>query len=247
MKELHDKVRSQAADLATWNKILEQRVAEQVSEIARMNRLKRFLAPQVAELVSSGDDSVLSSHRREVTVFFCDLRGFTAFSESAEPEDVIAFLEEYHDSLGKLIHAFEGTLGSFAGDGVMVLFNDPLPCPDPSMRAVRMAVNMRDKVFDLAAKWRKYGYELGFGIGIAHGYATLGLISSAVRFDYTAVGAVVNLSARLCAEARSGQILVDSKVQAAVDTIAQLEPVGELTLKGFQRPVRAFNVCGVNT
>lgn len=246
IKQLHDQVRSQAVDLATWNKTLEQRVAGQVSEIERMSRLKRFLAPQIAEIVSSGDESVLRSHRRDVTVFFCDLRGFTAFSETAEPEDVIAVLEEYHDSLGTLINKFEGTLGCFAGDGVMVLFNDPLPCSDPSMRAVRMAVEMRDRVTHLSNKWRKYGYELGFGVGIAHGYATLGRISSAARFDYTAIGSVVNLSARLCGEALSGQILVDGKVQVAIDTIANLEPIGELTLKGFQRPVRAFNVSGVN-
>jgi adenylate cyclase len=247
LKELHDQVRAQAADLASWNKTLEERVAAQVTEIERMSRLKRFLSPQIAEVVSSGDDSVLRSHRREVTVFFCDLRGFTAFSETTEPEDVISVLEEYHDSLGKLINKFEGTLGSFAGDGVMVLFNDPLPCLDPSVRAVRMAVEMRDKITDLSVKWRKYGYELGFGVGIAHGYATLGRISSAARFDYTAVGTVVNLSARLCGEARSGQILVDGKVQAAVDAIAKLEPIGELALKGFQRSISAFNVQALAT
>ncbi len=246
-KKLHDEVRAQAADLAAWNQNLEQRVADQLTEIGRVGRLKRFLSPQIADLVmSSGDDErVLESHRRAVTVVFCDLRGFTAFAETAEPEEVIAVLRAYHDVLGPLIHKHEGTLERFAGDGLNVLFNDPLPCPDPSVRAVRMAVEMRDAVANLALKWRKLGHELGFGMGIAHGYATLGRIGFEGRYDYSAIGTVVNLAARLCAEARSGQILVDGKVHIAVETLTDTEPIGELVLKGMQRPVSAFNILAM--
>jgi class 3 adenylate cyclase len=246
-KKLHDQVRAQAAELAAWNRLLEQRVAEQLSEIERIGRLKRFLSPQIADLVvSSGDhERVLQSHRRAVTVLFCDLRGFTAFAEITEPEEVISVLGAYHEVLGPLIHKYEGTLERFAGDGLNVLFNDPLPCPDPSERAVRMAVEMREAVAGLALKWRKLGYELGFGIGIAHGFATLGRIGFQGRYDYSAIGTVVNLAARLCAEARSGQILVDGRVQVAVEGLAETEPAGELTLKGIQRPVAAFNVLTV--
>jgi adenylate cyclase len=246
IKALHDQVQNQASELAAWNRTLEQRVSAQLAEIERIGRLKRFLAPQVAELVlASGDDRVLESHRRNITVLFCDLRGFTSFAETAEPEEVTGNLKEYHACLGHLIHKHEGTLDRFTGDGVMVLFNDPLPCPDPSHRAVRMAVEMRDGVAALCLRWRKLGYELGFGIGIAHGYATLGRIGFETRLDYTAIGSVVNLAARLCGEARSGQILVDGKVHAAIEGVAEIAPVGELALKGFHRPVRAFNVTGL--
>jgi adenylate cyclase len=242
-KRLHDQVAAQAADLAAWNRTLEQRVEQQLSEIERISRLKRFLSPQVAELiVSSGDDRVLESHRRAITVLFCDLRGFTAFSETTEPEEVMSVLREYHAVLGSLIHKHEGTVERFAGDAIMVLFNDPIPCSDPSLQAVKMAVEMRDQVGALAAKWRKQGYELGFGVGIAHGYATLGRIGFEGRFDYGAVGTVVNLAARLCADAKDGQILIDSKVQSAIEASTSTEPAGELALKGFHRPVRAFNV-----
>jgi adenylate cyclase len=208
--------------------------------------LKRFLAPQIAELVlSRGDERMLESHRRDISVVFCDLRGFTAFAETAEPEDVITVLREYHASLGALVYAFEGTLERFTGDGLMVFFNDPLPCPDPPRQALRMAVEMRRCVGDLSVKWRKYGHDLGFGIGIAHGYATLGRIGSEERLDYAAIGTVVNLAARLCAEAASGQILVDGKVQAAVEEIAETEPAGEFALKGLHRPIAVFNVRGL--
>ena len=243
IKQLHDQVRAQAADLASWNRTLEERVALQLKEIERVGRLKRFLSPAVADMIlSTGDERLLESHRRAVTVVFCDLRGFTAFAESAEPEEVMAVLREYHAVLGALIHKYEGTVERFAGDGIMILFNDPLPCPDPSMRAVRMAVEMRDQVGVLAVSWRKHGHDLGYGMGIAHGYATLGRIGFEGRFDYAAIGTVVNLAARLCSDAKDGQILVDGKVQAAVESDVGTEPAGELVLKGFHRPMRAFNI-----
>jgi class 3 adenylate cyclase len=242
VKALHDKVQAQAADLATWNRTLERRVKEQVAEIERIGRLKRFLSPQVAQLVASGDERVLESHRREVTIVFCDLREFTAFAESAEPEEVIAVLREYHATLGALIDKFEGTVERFAGDGLMVLFNDPFPCPAPSARAVQMASEMRNEVMELAAKWRAHGHELGFGIGIANGYATLGCIGFEGRFQYSATATVANLASRLCDHARNGQILVDAKVHAEVKPMVEFEAVGELDLKGFRRAVKAYNV-----
>jgi len=245
IKALHDQVQAQAADLAKWNRTLEQRVAEQVAEIERIGRLKRFLPPQVAQLVSSGDEHVLESHRREVTVVFCDLRGFTAFAEAAEPEEVIAILRDYYGALGALIDKFEGTVERFAGDGIMVLFNDPLPCEVPWAKAVQMAVAMRDGVAKLVANWRTRGHELGFGIGIAHGFATLGCIGFEGRFQYSATGTVANLASRLCDQAHNGQILVDTKVRAEVEALAELESIGELDLKGFRRPVKAFNVRGL--
>jgi class 3 adenylate cyclase len=230
-------------ELASWNRTLEARVSEQVAEIERISRLKRFLAPQVVDLIlSSGDERMLESHREDVSVVFCDLRGFTRFAEATEPEEVMAVLREYHASLGELIHRHEGTLDRFSGDGFMVLFNDPLPCPDPSLKAVRMAVEMRDVVAELSRKWRHYGPELGFGIGIARGYATLGPIGFEGRFDYSAIGTVVNLAARLCAEAKSGQILVDTKVRSAIEEHAEIDSAGELTLKGIARPVAAHNI-----
>jgi len=252
-KALHDTVdeqskrlAEQAAELAEWNRALEERVATQVGEIERVGRLKRFLSPQVAELVlSSGADKALESHRREITVVFCDLRGFTAFAETAEPEEVMRVLGDYHDALGVLIHEYEATLERFVGDGLMVLFNDPLPCPDPAARAVKMAVAMRDRVHTLAETWRLHGHELGFGIGIAQGYATLGRIGFEGRFDYAAIGSVANLGARLCAEALPGQILVSRPVHAAVAAWIESAPLGDLTLKGFHRPVPAFNVVAL--
>ncbi len=248
LKELTDRVRAQAADLAGWNRTLEDRVAQQLGQIERMDRLKRFLPQQVAELIlSSGDDRVLDSHRRDVTVVFCDLRGFTAFSETSEPEEVMNILREYHAAVGAIIHKFQGTIEHFAGDGLMAILNDPLPCPEPCVQAVRMAAEMRAAVGDLTAKWRKHGYDLGFGVGIAHGYATLGRIGFEGRFDYAAIGAVPNLAARLCDEAKDGQILIDGKVQAAVEVIAELEPLEALTLKGFHRPIKASNVRAIST
>jgi class 3 adenylate cyclase len=243
VKGLTDQVRDQAADLAAWNRTLEARVAEQLAQIERMGRLKRFLAPQVAELIlSSGDENILQSRRRQISVVFCDLRGFTAFAETAEPEEVMGVLQAYHAKLGALIYKYEGTVERFAGDGVLILFNDPLPCPNPCQRAVQMAVEMREQVSVLAASWQKLGHQLGFGVGIAHGYATLGRVGFEGRFDYAAIGSVVNLAARLCAEAKDGQILIDIKVRAEMGSGDSVEPVGDLTLKGFHRPVSAFNI-----
>jgi class 3 adenylate cyclase len=239
---LHDQVQAQAAALANWNQTLKQRAEEQIVELERIGRLKRFLPPQVAELVSSGDEGLLESHRREVSVVFCDLRGFTSFAEAAEPEEVISVLREYHDTLGVLIDKFEGTVERFTGDGLLVLFNDPLPCHDPSGIAVRMAVEMRTKVARLIEKWGKYDHDLGFGIGIAHGHATLGCIGFRGQFQYSVTGRVANLASRLCDKALHGQILVDAKVYAQVQALAELDRVGDLELKGFRRPVQAFNV-----
>ncbi len=250
IKALHDTVQeqaarleAQAAQLAEWNRTLEQRVADQLAELERVGRLKRFLSPQLAELiVSSGDEKVLESHRREITVVFCDLRGFTAFAETAEPEEVMGVLREYHAAMGALIFQFEGTLERFAGDGLMVFFNDPLRCPDPAARAVRMAVAMRGRVGELGAMWRKRGHTLGFGVGIALGYATLGKIGFEGRFDYGAIGTVTNLAARLCSEAQGGQILISQRVFTAVEELLEAAPVGEFTLKGLHRPVAVYNV-----
>src|SRR5262249_7715336 len=212
-------------------------------EIERMSRLKRFLAPQLAELViSTGDDRLLESHRRDIAIVFCDLRGFTALAESAEPEEVMEVLSQYHAALGGILHRVEGTLERFLGDGLMVLFNDPIPCPDPAARAVKMAVAMRDRVAELAERWRKHGRELGFGVGIAQGYATLGKIGFEGRSDYAAIGTVANLASRLCAEAKSGQILVSQRVLGAVEDLVEAEPLGELSLKGLTQPVHAHDV-----
>ena len=254
LKELHDTVHEQAKwltkqseELALWNRTLEERVAEQLAEIERMSRLRRFLSPQIAELiVSSGGENVLESHRREITVVFCDLRGFTSFAETAEPEEVSKVVREYHETLGRLIHRYEATLERFTGDGLMVWFNDPLPCDEPALRAVRMAVEMREQIGALLGKWRKLGHELGFGVGIAQGYATLGRIGFEGRFDYAAIGSVVNLAARLCSEANDGQILIDRKVQAATEGSATFEPAGQLILKGLHRPVTTFNVAAIH-
>jgi adenylate cyclase len=243
IKMLHDTVQEQAAELAEWNQKLEQRVAEQLEEIERMGRLKRFLSPQLAELVvSSGGERLLESHRRDVAVVFCDLRGFTAFAETAEPEEVMQVLRQYHAGLGEIIHRFEGTLERFLGDGLMVLFNDPIPCDNPAARAVRMAVAMRECVAALAEGWHKQGHELGFGVGVAQGFATIGRIGFKDRFDYAAIGTVANIAARLCAEAKSGQILITHRVLGAVEEFVEGEPFGEITLKGLSRPISAHDV-----
>lgn len=253
IKALHDTAQEQAArlemqsgQLAEWNRTLEQRVQEQLAELERVGRLKRFFSPQLAELVvSSGGEKLLESHRREITVVFCDLRGFTAFSETAEPEEVMGVLREYHAALGTLIFRFEGTLEHFAGDGIMVFFNDPLPCQEHAAQAVRMAVAMRQQMGELTEKWRKRGHQLGFGVGIAQGYATLGMIGFEGRIEYGAIGPVANLASRLCDEAQGGQILISQRVFAMVEGLVEAEPAGELLLKGFRKPVPTFNIVGL--
>lgn len=247
IKRYQDTVARQAAELAEWNAELEARVRAHVDELQRVNRLRRFLPPQLVDLViDSGDEGFLGSHRREIVVVFCDLRGFTSFAEASEPEEVMGVLAEYHAALGELIDRFEGTLERFTGDGLMVFFNDPLPCDDPAGRAVTMAVAMRDRVDGLAEGWSRRGHDLGFGIGIAQGYATLGRIGFEGRSDYAAIGSVTNLAARLCAAAAAGQILVSQRVFTATEGLASGEPVGELDLKGFSRPVRTFAVTGLD-
>jgi adenylate cyclase len=246
IKTYQDQIQAQAAELATWARTLEARVQDQVQELERTARLKRYLSPQLAEVIlSSGDESLLNHHRREITVVFCDLRGFTAFAEMAEPEEVMAVLGEYHSALGELIFSYEGTLERFAGDGLMVFFNDPLPIPDAPDRAVRMALEMRARVGDLAVGWQRDEYELGFGIGIARGYATVGRIGFEGRFDYAAIGTVTNMAARLCDAAAPGQILVSQRVYTAVEAIVRAERVGDLTLKGLSRPIPTYNVLGL--
>lgn len=231
IKALHDEVQA-------LNKGLEAKVAAQVGELERVGRLRRFLAPQLAQaIVSAGDEAILSNHRRDIVALFCDLRGFTAFSETSEPEDIMQVLAEYHGALGPLIRDHEGTLDRFTGDGMMVFFNDPLPCPDAPERAAKLAIAMRDAVAQLAVTWRRRGHRLGFGIGMAQGYATLGRIGFEDRFDYTAIGAVINLAARLCAEAADGQVLVSGRLAAAAETVAEVEDLGERELKGMARPV----------
>jgi adenylate cyclase len=247
IKRYHDTIERQSAELAAWNTELEARVEAQVDELERVGRLRRFLSPQLADLVvSSGDESLLETHRREITVVFCDLRGFTAFAERSEPEEVIAVLNEYHAALGDLIFRFDGTLQGFTGDGLVVFFNDPIPCPDPPQRAVQMSVAMRNRVQQLAEGWARRGQDLAFGVGIAQGYATLGRIGFEGRFDYAAVGSVVNLAARLCAEAKPWNVLVSQRVQSACEGIIVSELLGDLELRGFADPVRAYNVRGLN-
>jgi adenylate cyclase len=243
VKAYHDLVQRQALELAEWNRTLEAKVRVQVDELERIGRLRRYLSPQVAEvIISSGDESLLHSHRREICVVFCDLRGFTAFAEATEPDELMAVLREYHSVLGDLIDRFEGTLERFAGDGIMVFFNDPIPIPDPALRAVTMAIAMRSRMAAMTASWRTRGHDLGFGVGIALGEATLGRIGFDRRFDYAAIGRVTNLAARLCAVASAGQILVSQAVCTAITDRVLAEPVAELNLKGFAQPVAAFNV-----
>jgi adenylate cyclase len=236
-------LRQRTEEVAELNRGLEARVAEQVDELGRVGRLKRFLAPQLAELiVSQGDEKILESHRREIVVVFCDLRGYTAFTETAEPEEVLDFLREYHGALGPLVSQFEGTLDQFSGDGIMVFFNDPVPCPDPAERAVKMAMAMREAAGKLIAHWRERGRDLGFGAGIAQGYATLGQIGFSERSGYTAIGTVCNVAARLCAEAKDGQILLSQLVNVALKGSVATEQLGPLALKGLTQPVVAYNV-----
>jgi adenylate cyclase len=250
IKALHDTVQEQArrledqaGELALWNKELESRVEGQLGQIERMGALKRFLAPQLAELIlARGEDSVLQSHRRDIVVVFGDLRGYTAFAETAEPEELLDLLNAYHAAVGPIVTRSEGTLDHFSGDGIMVFFNDPLPCPDAAERAVRMAIDMREALLELQTEWRKRGRQIGFGLGIAQGYATLGQIGFAERVGYTAIGTVCNLAARLCAEAKDGQILVSQRIAGAAEGMAPLEEIGDLALKGLSQAVGVYNV-----
>jgi adenylate cyclase len=239
VKALHD-------ELTALNRTLEARVAAQVAQLESLGRLKRFFSPQLAEaILSGGAEDPLKSHRRDITVVFVDLRGFTAFAERAEPEELMNVLREYHAAMGQVIVAHEGTLERFTGDGMMIFFNDPVPVENPAERAVRMAVAMRECVSELATRWRKLDYDLDFGIGIAHGYATLGAIGFEGRWDYGAIGSVTNLAARLCAEARPGQILVSRRVFTGVEELVEATPVGELSLKGFSRPIPTYEIVTV--
>jgi class 3 adenylate cyclase/CheY-like chemotaxis protein len=247
IKRYHDTIEQQAAELAHWNQQLENKVAAQVDELERVGRLRRFLSPQVARLVmESGDDSFLASHRAEITTVFCDMRGFTAFAETAEPEEVMAVLRAYHEALGDLVFRYEGTLEHFAGDGLLVFFNDPIPCPDAPERAVRMAVAMRSRVAELAEGWRRRGHELSMGVGIAQGYATLGRIGFEGRYDYGAIGTVTNLSARLCAHAEAGQILITQRVESGAAEIAVTRSLGPVELRGMSRPIEVVEVVGLD-
>jgi GAF domain-containing protein len=243
LRERTEQVEAQSHELVKLNQQLGRRVADQVGEIERMGRLRRFLPPQVADLiVASGAEKQLESHRREITALFCDLRGFTGFSESADPEDVSALLSEYHAAIGEKIIKYSGTLERYAGDGVMVVFNDPVPVENPALQAVLMAVEMREAIGALTETWRRWGHDIGFGIGIAHGFATLGTIGFEGRFDYAAIGTVSNVASRLCDEAKPGQILISPRVLTKVENAVTVEPVGEFTLKGIRRPLAAYNV-----
>jgi adenylate cyclase len=246
IKDYHDTVQAQAAQLAEWNRTLEERVQRQVQELERLARLRRFLAPQLAEVIASDQhEQVLESHRREVTVVFCDLRGFTAFSETTEPEEVMGVLREFHAAMGELIYRYEGTLERFTGDGMMIFFNDPLPCSDPAERAIHIAISMRSRVAELKARWQRRGHQLDFAVGVAMGYATLGKIGFEGRFDYAAIGTVTNLAARLCDEAKGNQILVSQRIYSAVEALVEAETVGELSLKGFSRPILGYNITAL--
>jgi adenylate cyclase len=244
IKTLHDTVQDQARELAEWNRMLEQRVAEQVEQIARMGRLRRFLPPQVADLVVAGQGGIdpLESHRRDVTVVFGDLRGFTSFAETAKPEEVITVLREYHAAVGDLVMRYEGTLERFVGDGVLVLFNDPLPQRDHTKRAVMMSLKMRECIQILAKGWRKRGHHLGFGVSVARGHATLGSVGFEHRLEYSVIGTIPNLACRLCSEAGSGQILLTQRVFACLRGTIEAVLVGDLHLKGFHKPVPAFEL-----
>jgi class 3 adenylate cyclase len=247
VKRYHDTIIQQADELRRWNAELESRVQAQVEDLQRVNRLRRFLSPQLVELViDSGNEDFLRSHRREIVVVFCDLRGFTAFAEASEPEEVMGVLHEYHEALGNLIFAYGGTLERFTGDGLMVFFNDPLPVDDAPERALRMSVAMRERVRVLAEGWQRRGHDLALGIGIAQGFATLGRIGFEGRFDYAAIGSVTNLAARLCGAAGPWQVLASQRVFHAAEPVADGKQIGELDLRGFSRPARVFEITSVN-
>ena len=237
------KLEEQARELAAWNQTLEQRVAVGVAQLDRLGRMKRFFSPAVADLILSGNaDDPLKTHRREIVVVFLDLRNFTAFSESADPEEVMGVLAEYHAAMGELVIKYAGTVERFAGDGIMIFFNDPVPIPNPAVQAVSMATEMQHRFTGLAAAWARRGYNLSMGIGIAQGYATIGAIGFEGRRDYGAIGNVTNLAARLCGEAKGGQILVSQRVEGALGEVAKSQPIGDLSLKGFHAPVKSFEI-----
>ncbi len=245
IKKLQDEVRAQAQEIALWNRTLEQRVQEQVGQIERLGRLKRFFSSQLADAIVAGGEDMLRTHRREISVVFIDLRGFTAFAEHAEPEEVMEMLHAFHASMGQIVMDHGGTLERFAGDAVMVFFNDPVLMENHAEQALRMAQAMQDRFAPMHSAWSQRGYELGLGCGVAQGYATLGQIGFEGRWDYAAIGNVTNLAARLCAHAESGQVLVDRKIMARVGALMQATPVGPLTLKGFTQPVPAFLLTGL--
>ncbi len=245
IKQYHARVESLVAELADLNHTLEERVQAQVAQIEQLNRLKRFFSPQLAQNILAGGDELLKPHRREVTVMFLDLRGFTAFTAEAEPEEVMSVLGEYHTMIGRMLRIYPGTLERFSGDGVMIFFNDPVPVPDAVEQAVRMACALRECFDQLRTAWSRRGYDLDLGLGIAQGFATLGAIGFEDRWDYAAIGAVTNLAARLCAEAKGGQILTNQRTLSRVDQVVTAESLGEMVLKGLPRPVAAYNILGL--
>ena len=246
IKRYHDTIKAQAAELLELNRTLEERVQTQLEELGRLQRLRRFLSPQLTDaIISSGDESILRSHRRQVSMFFADLRGWTNFVDSVEPEELMRVLGEFHNTIGTLVRRFDATVGFIEGDGVQLFFNDPIEVPDPAMRAVRMGCALREEMAELTTGWRKRGYDLDFGAGSALGYATCGEVGFDSRSDYAAIGAVTNLASRLADEATAGQFLISQRLYAEVEDDVEVEPVGEFMLKGFQRPVAAFNVIAI--
>jgi DNA-binding response OmpR family regulator len=246
IKRYHDTIKSQAAELRDLNRTLEERVQAQLDELGRLQRLRRFLSPQLADaIVSSGDESILRSHRRQVAMFFADLRGWTNFVDAVEPEELMRVLDEFHGTIGGLVSRFDATVGFIEGDGVQLFFNDPIEVPDAALRAVRLGCALREEMEELTSLWQKRGYDLDFGAGIALGFATCGEVGFEGRSDYAAIGAVTNLASRLADEASAGQILISQRLYAEVEDEVDVEPAGEFTLKGFQRPVPAFNVVAV--
>jgi class 3 adenylate cyclase len=247
IKRYHDTIKAQAAELAELNRTLEERVGAQVAELERLGRLRRFLSPQLADaVVSSGDETILRSHRRQVAMFFADLRGWSSFVDAVEPEELMRVLSEFHGVIGRLVKRFEATVGFLEGDGVQLFFNDPIEIPDAALRAVRIGCALREEMAELTPLWSKRGYDLDFGAGIALGYATCGEVGFEGRSDYAAIGAVTNLASRLADEATGGQILIAQRLYAEVENDVDVESVGEFTLKGFPRPVQAFNVLAVH-
>jgi adenylate cyclase len=247
IKRYQDTIKAQARELRELNRNLEERVRIQVEELERLSQLQRFLSPQLADaIVTSGDESILRSHRRQVAVLFCDLRGYTNFADSVEPEEVMRVLREFHETVGRLVRRYEATVGALAGDGVELFFNDPIEIPDPALRAVEFACALRAEMPELTTSWRSRGYELDYGVGIAFGYATCGEIGFEGRSDYAAIGSVTNLAARLSDEATGGQTLVSQRLHAEVEGSVEAEPAGEFELRGFRSPVTAFSVVGVD-